>query len=1175
MAAATEKGLRTPASYSGTKQAQPSLRIDGSGPTDIDEGFWIAVLPFKVQGTDSAVEALADGISEDIVTGLSRFSYLRVISRSSTSCFANETLDVRTVGRELGARYVMEGSIRQEGPVLRVAVQVVDSESGAHLWAETYNRPFSPGEIFELQDDLAPRIVSTIADMNGILPHSMSEAIRSRPVDQLSPYEAMLRGFGYYVRLTAEDHAEARACLEKAVADDPGNADCWALLSVMYAEEHKHGFNVKPYPLDRSLEAARRAVAVAPLNHFAHHSLAQALFFRRELQAFRIAADRAVALNPMDGCTTAFMGILMAYAGQWAEGCALAEKAMELNPHHPGWYRFSIFLNAYRMGNYQAALDIALMVNMPSYFFTHAALASAYGKLGDQPGARHAVSELLEKKPDFASTAREEWERWIGPGELLEDLLDGLRKAGLRVDGIGGQSEDPGPSDVASPVKEFRSVGVGARSITSQHNNLPLYATPFVGRRRELLELTDLLRREEVRLVTLAGPAGIGKTRLSLQVAAGISDDFAHGVFFVDLAGVSDPERLPSTIAGVLNVAETAGEEMMETLENHLQEKKMLLVLDNFEQIVEAAQVVGDLVRAAPHLKAVVTSRELLHLSGEYNYAVPPLALPDLKRIPAVEDISQFEAVDLFLQRARTVRPEFEINNDTAPLVAEICVRLDGLPLAIELAAARVSIFSAQQLLERLENRLKTVSSRVRDLPDRQRTLRGAIDWSYDLLDDDEKILFARLAVFQGGRTLEAAEAVCEGRAEGISLLQIDAAEGLESLVDKSLLRRIGGRSGEPRFEMLETIHEYARERLAERDESERLSRLHAEYFAGFAEEAEPVVNTSEFATWKPRLEDEAENILLALGRSLAGDGIASGIRLLSAICSYWYTAGKYSLHQEWVSRALERVDEIPTRLRARFLLVAGHDAFFRHERKRGSVFLQEALKIALAGGDQQLVARAYIYLMTTAMGVKDSGMYELSKVWLDKVVVISDELQDTTKKAQALNNMGEIARSNGDYVTARRVYEESLQLYREIGNKLRESLVLGNLGQVSEYDEDYEAAKDYARQALTLAVEIDNLWLIGDMMRAVAPSFGLSGQPWKASRLYGAHDAIAESIGSRIQPGDLAQYECGLTAVKALMDDEEFEKLWAEGREMSLDEAVAYVFADDEMGLNPGQAGP
>jgi non-specific serine/threonine protein kinase len=577
---------------------------------------------------------------------------------------------------------------------------------------------------------------------------------------------------------------------------------------------------------------------------------------------------------------------------------------------------------------------------------------------------------------------------------------------------------------------------------------------------------------------------------------------------------------------------------------------------------VEAASVVGELIAAAPHLKVVVTSRELLQLSGEHNYAVPPLGLPDLDRQEQVEAISQYEAVELFIQRAKAVRSDFQVDNQSAPAVAEICVRLDGLPLAIELAAARVSIFSAEQLLQRLESRFKTVSSKARDLPDRQRTLRGTIDWSYDLLDDDEKALFARLSVFQGGRTLDAAESVCTSEAQGLSPLEIDVADGLESLVHKSLLRRATGRTGEPRFEMLETIHEYARERLDDLDEAEALRRLHTEYFAGLAEAAEPVIDTSEFATWGPRLEDEAENILTALKWSLASDDIEAGIRLLVAMCAYWYPAGKYALFQEWVDRASTRADDVPRSLRTRFLIQAGHAAFFEHDQARVRLIIEQALDSARADGDKYLMAVAYLYLMASAIGADDPETYEESKQWLEDVTKICDEIGEINKKAQALNNMGEIARTYDDYVTAQRVYQESLQLYRETGNKFRISLVLGNLGQVAEHEGDYEAAIDYARQALVLSREVDNLWLTSDIFRAVAPSFGLTGHPENAVRLYGAHEAISESIGARIQPGDLAQYERGLEAVKALMDPEEFERLWAEGREMTIDEAAAYVLA-------------
>ena len=404
-----------------------------SGAARAEEGFWVAVLPFMYAGTNADLTALADGLSADIVTGLSRFSYLRVIARSSTSRFVNEAVDVRAAGRELGARYVMEGNLRQAGTKLRLAVQLVDAVSGAHLWAENYERGFSQEAVFELQDDLVPRIVSTVADSSGVLPHSISETLRKKSIDQLSPYEAVLRYFGYLERATPEEHAKARDALERAVETAPDQASCWATLAMVYRDEHTHGFNARPDPLGRALAAAQRAVEAAPSNHLAHHALASALFFRGEIVAFRSAAERTIALNPMDSSTTAYLGILMLHEGDWERGCALVERARQLNPNHPGWYWFAAFWDAYRKRDYRGALEVALKINMPGDFYVPAVIAAAYGQLGEREAARTALLQLLAMKPDFAATAREDCEKWFGPGELVEHFLDGLRKAGLEI----------------------------------------------------------------------------------------------------------------------------------------------------------------------------------------------------------------------------------------------------------------------------------------------------------------------------------------------------------------------------------------------------------------------------------------------------------------------------------------------------------------------------------------------------------------------------------------------------------------------------------------------------------------------------------------------------------------------------------------------------------------------
>ena len=405
-------------------------RMKNSEGERAEDGFWIAVLPFKLSDADADLADRAMALIEEIITGLSRFSYLRVISLSSTSQYAGKSADVRAAGKELGARYVIEGSLRHAGPRVRVAVQLIDCNSGAHLWAETYDRPFSSQAVFDLCDDVVPRIVSTIADTHGVLPRSMSEALRTRDPSSLSPYEAVLRSFAHFQRVSAEEHAPARAALERAVEQAPHYPDAWAMLSLIYKEEFTHRFNLLPDPLGRALAAAQRAVEGAPSNHLAYHALASVEFFRKQLDAFQIATGRAVALNPMDGFTLAYLGFLTAYGGDWEHGGALSGKARSLNPHHPGWYWFVPCFDAYRKGEYKTSLEFAHKVNMPGFWRTQLAIAASAGQLGQQAAANEALQTLLTQRPDIAKLPREELAIWWQP-DMVEHLIAGLHKAGL------------------------------------------------------------------------------------------------------------------------------------------------------------------------------------------------------------------------------------------------------------------------------------------------------------------------------------------------------------------------------------------------------------------------------------------------------------------------------------------------------------------------------------------------------------------------------------------------------------------------------------------------------------------------------------------------------------------------------------------------------------------------
>jgi TolB-like protein/Tfp pilus assembly protein PilF len=403
-----------------------------SGAVRADEGFWVAVLPFKHAGASAELKALADGVSEEVVTGLSKFSYLRVIARGSTAKYSSESADMRAIGKELGARYVMEGTLRQSGSKLRLAVQLVDAVSGAHLWAENYERGFQADDLFALQDDLVPRIVSTIADQYGILPRSMSEVLRSKSEDKLTPHEAVLRAFSYFERISPEEHATVRRILERAVEQAPDQADCWAMLSMIYRGEYAQGFNARPNALERALAAAQRAVDLGPSNHLAFWAQATSLFFQKDKLAFAVAAERSLALNKMDGSTTAFLGLLIGAFGDWDRGCGLVEAAMQLNPIHPGWYKVAIFARAYHRREYREALEAALQINMPAYFHTHSARAAAFGQLGEREAAKKSLQELLALRPDFAEAARYEYAKWYEPDDV-EHIIDGLRKAGLDI----------------------------------------------------------------------------------------------------------------------------------------------------------------------------------------------------------------------------------------------------------------------------------------------------------------------------------------------------------------------------------------------------------------------------------------------------------------------------------------------------------------------------------------------------------------------------------------------------------------------------------------------------------------------------------------------------------------------------------------------------------------------
>lgn len=657
--------------------------------------------------------------------------------------------------------------------------------------------------------------------------------------------------------------------------------------------------------------------------------------------------------------------------------------------------------------------------------------------------------------------------RYPGVEEILFDLTKILEPASLSP----------------SPIK----------SLSAHPHNLPAPATPLIGRESELEAITKLLCRPEIRLITLTGPGGTGKTRLSLQIAINVLANFDDGVFFVSLAPIKDPALVLSTIAETLGVITSPLRSLSESLTAHLAEKRLLLVLDNFEQIVAAAPSLAELLGACPQLRILVTSRVVLHLTGEHEFAVQPLATPDPKQSLSLEALTHFAAIELFKQRAQSVQPEFAITDENAKAVAAICYRLDGLPLAIELAAARLKIFSPQTILTRLEKRLELLKGGPRDVPARHQTLRQAIAWSDDLLEAEEKILFRRLAVFAGGCSLEAAEAVCSARHDVAGL----ALDGIAALVDKSLLRqdRAADRepgsasSVEPRFMMLETIREYALERLQASADWEATRRAHAHFFLALAERAEPQLTGPEQKAWCDQLAKEHENFRAVFNWAQATGEVNLGLRLGGALWRFWLWRGHVREGYDRLNALLALPNAAPhTKERAKALNGAGTIANILCDYRAARAFLQESLGIWRKLGDKRGMGIALNNLAWIACHrVELATAQALSQEALD----LHRQTGDQRGEAVALNNLSWVAFFGCDLAQALSLQEQSLALRRNIGDERGTAFSQNVLGQFEATRGNYQKAISHLEESRRLHQRLDDkqglawmLILLGNTVR-------------------------------------------------------------------------------------------
>jgi predicted ATPase/DNA-binding CsgD family transcriptional regulator len=710
-------------------------------------------------------------------------------------------------------------------------------------------------------------------------------------------------------------------------------------------------------------------------------------------------------------------------------------------------------------------------------------------------------------------------------------------------------------------------------SLDARPNNLPVHPTALLGREQAVDDVRRLLLHDGARLVTLTGPGGTGKTRLGLQVAADLVDQFAEGAFLVELAPISDPRLVPATIAQVLGVRDMGNRPVLESLKEHLRRRSILLVLDNFEQILSAAPVVADLLATCPGLRVLVTSREPLRLRGEREYAVPPLALPDAQHRPTPEELSRYPAAALFVERAVEIRDDFVVTAENAPAVAEICARLDGLPLAIELAAARIRLLSPEAMLARLERRLPLLTGGARDLPARQRTLRDAIAWSYDLLTPAEQTLFRRLAIFVGGCTLDTAEAAAEADVgdRRWALVPEDVLDGVESLISKNLARRMAGSGETPRLTMLETVREYGLEQLQAAGELNALRRWHAGHFLALAEEAVPRLRGPEQRAWLDRLGDEHANLRAALEWSLTeGQQSDAALRLSGALAWFWVSRTYISEGHRWLDRALAGSPPHPSaRLKALYGL--GWLAHISYDTRTAQACLRPALDLARELDDRWAVAWI-LHLLGRDAYFSDDAV--TAREFAEQSLQVARDLGDEWLIAWPHHLLGLAAHIAGDYSTAAVRYEEALAIRRRIG--FREGFgICSFLLALVRYQQG-ELASAYAlnRETILMLHELRSRFAIQNPL-ALAAILASPTWPEQAVRLAGAVQALGES--TRIPPIPLiaGPLKAMLDQARGALPEAVFAAAWAEGQAMTLDEAVATALTIEAPPATDGEAGP
>ena len=808
-----------------------------------------------------------------------------------------------------------------------------------------------------------------------------------------------------------------------------------------------------------------------------------------------------------------------------------------------------------------------------------------------------AIEKDREQRYQSAADVREDLQR------LKHDIETG-RIVSAAVEALAEMLPDERYGTTGNIAKELpatrdRDLQRQEAQTGAKSSNLPVQRTGLVGREKEVAAAKELIMRPGVRLVTVTGPGGIGKTRLAVEVASHLAEAFDGGTHFVPLAPLSDPGSIASAIVQKLAIREVGGQSPVEILKKHMQESlraPMLLVLDNFEHLMPGTATVADLMATGSNLKLLITSRAALHVYGEHEFPVPPLELPDSRSPRTVETLSQCPAIELFLERAKAAKPDFELNRDNAIAVSEICTRLDGLPLAIELAAARIKVLSPASMLARLASRLQLLTGGAHDLPQRQQTLRAAMDWSYDLLNEAEQKLFRRLSIFVGGCDLEGVEAVCDTKGD----LQLELLDGMSSMVDKSLVWRAETADGESRFAMLETIRDYALEKLTSSGELAATKRAHAAYCLVLAEEEAPEQSG---ADWQERFALEHNNFRAALDCLIESGEAEWGLRLGTALFKFWELREYLAEGRESLNRLLNLAGaSAPSKARMRTLFAAGVLAGEQGDYSAGEALIRESQNIARQLGDStgvavslnalavltldrgniasanalfeesltlwrdlgdlKAVARA---LSNLANVVKLQGNYDRARALYGECISIFQGLGDRTCVAWSIDYQGDVAREQGDSEAAQALYERGLAIFRELEDRWGIAGTLADLGSLAREERDYRKAHALYRESIKIFQELGHKRGIARLLECFACSSAAQLDATRSLRLAGAAEALRQSIGAPLTPVEQARLEVSLELAREQLSKTAGATVWDDGRAMPFEKAVAEVLMGEE----------